>query len=337
LYSTPMKNSDKPWELRESEFPSEGDIGEQARFLLRYAILAPSSHNSQPWEFAVEDEKVLVYADESEWLEVADADKRELYFSVGCALENLLVATDHFGLGATVDYLSEDSSKVAEVTLDTDGSSSYPTELFRAITERRTNHNVYHDRRIEDDVLDSLERTVEEDGVELLKVMGGEEMEKITELQTRADEKQFDDPAYRKELGRWIGSGALGANWLMARVGQLAVTHLDLGESEGEKNSKLLKSAPVIAFVATSTDDREARVKAGQAFERLFLKATSEGVAVHPMNQILQVPELKDELTKLLSPADTNFQLMFRLGYAPSEDERRPRKSAESVLRAPEQ
>jgi nitroreductase len=321
--------------VRESEFPSEGDIEEKAEFLLRYAVLAPSSHNSQPWEFAVEDEKVHVYADESEWLEVADADKRELYFSVGCALENLLVAVDRFGLGTTVDY-SEGTSKVAEVTFGTDTASSYPSELFQAITERRTNHKVYHEEQIEEDVLDSLEQTAEGDGVELLKVTDGEEKEEITELQTRADKKQFDDPDYRKELGRWIGSGALGANWLMARVGQLAVTHLDLGESEGEKNSKLLNSAPVIAFVATSTDDREARVKAGQAFERLFLSATSEGIAVHPMNQILQVPELKEELTNLLSPADTNLQLMFRLGYAPPEDDRRPRKPVKSVLREPE-
>jgi nitroreductase len=330
-----MKNSDKPWRVRESEFPSNGNIEEKAEFLLRYAVLAPSSHNSQPWEFAVEDEKVHVYADESEWLEVADADKRELYFSVGCALENLLVAVDRFGLGTTVDY-SEGTSKVAEVTFGTDTASSYPSELFQAITERRTNHKVYHEEQIEEDVLDSLEQTAEGDGVELLKVTDGEEKEEITELQTRADKKQFDDPDYRKELGRWIGSGALGANWLMARVGQLAVTHLDLGESEGEKNSKLLNSAPVIAFVATSTDDREARVKAGQAFERLFLSATSEGIAVHPMNQILQVPELKEELTNLLSPADTNLQLMFRLGYAPPEDDRRPRKPVESVLREPE-
>jgi nitroreductase len=278
---------------------------------------------------------VHVYADESEWLEVADADKRELYFSVGCALENLLVAVDRFGLGTTVDY-SEGTSKVAEVTFGTDTASSYPSELFQAITERRTNHKVYHEEQIEEDVLDSLEQTAEGDGVELLKVTDGEEKEEITELQTRADKKQFDDPDYRKELGRWIGSGALGANWLMARVGQLAVTHLDLGESEGEKNSKLLNSAPVIAFVATSTDDREARVKAGQAFERLFLSATSEGIAVHPMNQILQVPELKEELTNLLSPADTNLQLMFRLGYAPPEDDRRPRKPVKSVLREPE-
>jgi nitroreductase len=330
-----MKNSDKPWEVRESEFPTGGDIEEKAEFLIRYAVLAPSSHNSQPWEFAVEDEEVRVYADESEWLEVADADKRELYFSVGCALENLLIVADRFGLGATVEYF-EDSSKVAEVTFGTDTPSSYPSKLFQAITERRTNHKVYHEEQTEEDVLDSLERTFEGDGVELLKVTDGDEKKKITELQTRADEKQFDDPDYRKELGRWIGSGALGANWLMARVGQLAVTHLDLGEAEGDKNSKLLKSAPVIAFVATSTDDRETRVKAGQAFERLFLKATSEDIAVHPMNQILQVPELKDELTELLSPADTNLQLMFRLGYAPPEDGRRPRKPVESVLREPE-
>lgn len=71
------------WNLDADEFLSMGDIEEQATFLLLYAILAPSSHNSQPWEFTVTGNEIAVGADESRWLEVADPEKRELYISVG--------------------------------------------------------------------------------------------------------------------------------------------------------------------------------------------------------------------------------------------------------------
>jgi nitroreductase len=50
------------------------------------------------------DQSIEIYADESRWLKIADADKRELYISVGCALENLLVAAEHFGYKTEVDY-----------------------------------------------------------------------------------------------------------------------------------------------------------------------------------------------------------------------------------------
>ncbi|MFC7136860.1 nitroreductase family protein [Halobaculum litoreum] len=44
------------WRVDADGFPAGGTVAEQARFLLRYAVLAPSSHNTQPWSFAVDDD-----------------------------------------------------------------------------------------------------------------------------------------------------------------------------------------------------------------------------------------------------------------------------------------
>ena len=35
-----------PWAITEQDFPVAGSVEEQLRFLLGYAILAPSSHNT---------------------------------------------------------------------------------------------------------------------------------------------------------------------------------------------------------------------------------------------------------------------------------------------------
>ena len=40
-----------PWEIKESDYPAGAKPEEKLKFLLRYAILAPSSHNSQLWKF----------------------------------------------------------------------------------------------------------------------------------------------------------------------------------------------------------------------------------------------------------------------------------------------
>ena len=105
------------WNIKESDFPINSSSEEKLTFLLNYAILAPSSHNSQPWKFNVTNDEILVFADKSRWLQVADADQRELYISLGCALENLIIAADHFGYNCSVAYFPGEKDLVAKVVL----------------------------------------------------------------------------------------------------------------------------------------------------------------------------------------------------------------------------
>ena len=325
-----------------AEFPATGPPEARAAFLLEYAILAPSSHNSQPWTFEVDENVIRVHADRSRQLTVADPDGRELYLSVGCALENLLITAERVGLGYTVEYVpgterpatSEDGPQhVATVRLDTASPAPEPElDLFEAITERHTNHQPYEATPVPDALLEQFERDATAAGLGLELVTDQTLRDAIAALQTRADERQFDDPAYREELGYWIGTGALGANWLTARIGQLAVRHLDMGEREGQKNSKLVTSAPVVAVLTAETDVTETWLEAGRVFERIALRAASEGLAVHPMSQILEVAELRDELVALLGLGTASPLHLFRLGYAEPDGTRTPRRPVDEVV-----
>ena len=95
-----------PWKIRESDFSSMTSFEEKVKFLLKYAVLAPSSHNTQPWKFAIKDERIKVSADLTCALKVADPDERELFISVGCALTNLTIAAKRFGYGRVGGGLS---------------------------------------------------------------------------------------------------------------------------------------------------------------------------------------------------------------------------------------
>jgi nitroreductase len=41
------------WNVSERQFPKDGTKTEQLKFILNYAILSPSSHNTQPWLFKI--------------------------------------------------------------------------------------------------------------------------------------------------------------------------------------------------------------------------------------------------------------------------------------------
>ena len=161
--------SSEVWDIKESDFPANGSSEEKLTFLLRYAILAPSSHNTQPWRFDVNDSEIKVFADKNKWLSVADADQRELYISIGCALENLLVAAEHFGYGINVIYFPENEDEVALVKLNPNSSLSIHQDprLFQAILSRHTNRMPYESKGGLEDTLFVLHNYSIEQGIQL--------------------------------------------------------------------------------------------------------------------------------------------------------------------------
>ena len=325
-----------PWRVVERSFPAGRDRARKLGFLLKYAILAPSSHNTQPWKFEINEDVVRVYANEERWLRVADADKRELYTSVGCALENLIVAAEHFGYGASVDYFPERHNRhpVAEVRLLPSGRPSpfREPELFDAITTRHTNHKAYEPRDISVDDRLRLQACVVEDGISLYLIDDLDTRRAVDKLVNRADAVLFADPDFRRELGYWIGQGVFGTPWLIGKLSQLAVSYLDLGDWVGKSDSDLLMSAPVLGLICSKENDRETQIKVGQAFERIYLKAASLGISLQPMSQLTEVPEIKAELAELIAVRDEFAQQPFRLGYAEPERHHTPRRPIEEAM-----
>src|SRR5947209_13011379 len=148
------------WQVMAHNFPRARGEAQKLAFLLRYAVLAPSSHNTQPWKFAIGRHEIVLFVNKDRWLRVADTDQRELYTSIGCALENLLIAAEHFGYRHHVTYFPEPANLqlIATVEFLANGQPApfRPPELFEAINCRHTNHKRYEDRQIADTALQTL-------------------------------------------------------------------------------------------------------------------------------------------------------------------------------------
>ena len=326
----------RPWEIRASDFPAAGGVREQLEFLLRYAILAPSSNNSQPWRFAIDGDCVRILLDDRFWLRVCDPDRREMHLSVGCALENLLVAAEHFGFGHRVDYVAGagDPSLVAVVQFARGGSPSAhrPPVLFEMLTVRQTSHRPHQDRPLDDTVLSGLQSRCVEEGIVLRLYADRPTRRAFSSMVVRGDLLQFADPAFRRELSAWIGQGVLGTPWLTSQLLRLLVCYLDIGRTQSRRDSELVLSSPLMGVLASTREDRTIQVQVGQVYERLSLAATALGIRAQPMSQAVEVPELMEELTRLISPPVLFPQHPFRLGYAASERRRTLRRPLSAVL-----
>jgi hypothetical protein len=70
-------------------------VEDELRFAVEQAVLAPSSHNTQPWQFRLDGDTVELYADRDRVMHVIDPQDRELVISCGAALLNIELAIQH--------------------------------------------------------------------------------------------------------------------------------------------------------------------------------------------------------------------------------------------------
>jgi nitroreductase len=326
------KGSLQAYDIKESDFPANGTTEDKLGFLLNYAVLAPSSHNSQPWNFNVSKDEIRLYGDERRWLQVADADKREYYISSGCAIENLVIAAEHFGYTCQTTYFPGEKDLVAVIKLSPRIQPVPDPWLFHAILSRQTNAGPYINRIVSDEDLEKLKIQFLNQSIQIRFISDSRIKTGFRDLVVRTDQIQYADVNFKSELGRWLGQGVMGPTGVQALIDQIFVVFLDAGPEQIRKDIELVNSTPTLGIIITKENDRESMVLAGQAFERLWLAATALGLTVHPMSQPLEVPETKTELSRLLAPLSGNVQQIFLLGYAKTEKEPTVRRPLEDVM-----
>ena len=91
-------------------------------------------------------------------------------------------------------------------------------------------------------------------------------------------------------------------------------------------------SAPVLGVICSERNDRETQVKVGRVLERIYLTAGALGLSIQPLSQIIEVADVRRELTQLIPGNRAFAQQPFRLGYAEPEREHTPRRRLEEGL-----
>lgn len=333
-----------PWAVAEAEFPWTGRAAERLAFCVRYAVLAPSGHNTQPWRFKIERDVVELWADRSRALPVVDPEGRELAISCGAALYHLRLAIRHYGHAGEVEILPDPLKPdlLARVRLGELYEATDAEELlFLMIPRRRTNRQPFADKAVPDALLSSLRTAAAQEGAWLHVVDDSRTRTALTDLIAEGDRLQWHDPDFRRELAEWtrtnrtrshdgIPGYAMGVNGVASYAGPLVVRTFDLGEKQAEKDRRLVEGAPAVAVLGTGEDTPAAWLAAGQALARVLLRARVERVWASFQNQPVEVPGLRSQVPGLIGR--TGFpQMILRLGYGP-EPVPTPRRGAGEVV-----
>lgn len=327
-----------PWLIDESDFYEIDDARAQVEFLLRYAVLAPSGHNTQPWSFRITKTSVEVFADPSRRLPIADPHNREHLMSVGAAITNFRVAAAHFGFDSRVCHHTGEGPVATIELCETCNPDPALRGLFSAIPRRHTNRSSFDRRPLDPETLERLIPFVE--NCELTRFVVPHERTRIAELVEEADRRLLANEAFRNELADWVRANessdadgmtadAFGIPGPLSAFAPWLVRTLDLGEERGRADRQLTEEAAGL-IVITSDEDRASLIRAGEALERLLLALTALGVQYAFLNQPVQVPELRRELWNLIRTPKAP-QLLLRIGYAPPVRRAMPRRPVTAV------
>jgi hypothetical protein len=340
-----MSTDDDPWAIDAACYPPTGEA-EQLRFLVGYAVLAPSSHNTQPWQFRVAAERVEVWSDPMRFLPRIDPDRRQLFMSCGAALFNLRIAMRRFGNDAEVERLP-DPRRPDLLAVVTRGPTRDPDTrdlaLFNAIPRRRTNRERFLERPIGHDLGEEIMAEAVHEGAWMERLHPHDKLD-VADAISDADLRQYADDAYRRELARWLvprGSDRRDGVPMVKRkaellttlpiAGPLAVRNLDRGPEISDREAELTIDAPMVGVLGTEEDDPLAWLIAGEALQAVFLRATSSGVAMSFLNQVVEDPALRRRIAEATG-RDGFPQLVLRFGFGPTQPAT-PRRPVADVLR----
>lgn len=291
------------------------------------AVKAPSGHNTQPWIFVITENSIVLKPDFNVALPVVDPDNRELYISLGCALENLLIAARHFGYEAWVNESSPGGISVGLAKNNEVAGSS----LFSQIEKRQTNRAVYAGEKIPSRILERLKSVRRENQIQFyFAEIGSPLADTLAGYIGKGNTIQMSDQAFKEELLSWMrfnkkqvgecGDGLsydVFGNPPLPRWMAKTIVHWFLKPDKQNKSdqAKIASSSHLVVFT-TQDNTIEEWIDLGRTLQRFLLEATEAGIACAHLNQACEVPELSGQMRDLL-PINREYPtLMLRMGYA---------------------
>ncbi len=305
-----------------------GDAAATLRELVRYATLAPSSHNTQCWKFRVQERAITIEPDLSRRCPAVDPDDHHLFVSLGCAAENLVHAALANGLKAEA---MAGATSTGGIILNLDAAPALASPLYQAIVDRQCTRGDYDGKPVSADELRLLEQAGSGKGIRIMLLTQRPAMEKVLDYVVAGNDAQMRDPAFMKELKAWIRfskdqavlsgdglfSGSSGSPNLPPWLGSPLMSLFFTEKSETEKYTRQIRSSSGIAVFVSEAADKTHWVEAGRCYERFALQGAALGIRNAFLNQPVEVATIRPQFAAWLGVGNMRPDLVVRFGRGP--------------------
>jgi hypothetical protein len=323
--------------------------GAQARYLLGFSVLAPSTHNSVPqlYELDLAGQAIGILLDRRRVLPASDPSGRQALISVGCAIENLQLAAAQYGIASTwqpLPGLAEASSssltggppvRLGRVLFG--GASPAPAEpareaALRSLLERRTlRAELDASRSLPEELLGELRAAAAAEKVVLSVFQSPTEKFAWGKLEEAALKHKLEQEAFRHELGHWILNnddetserGMRGREFgfddricreLALQLRGEAALHGDQLALMARGGRLGLASASAVCALSSGEDHPAQLLDVGRVYQRCSLAAWRRGFVQAVHSAICEVSHVRAMCRATLLRTAGAPSLSFRLG-----------------------
>ncbi|MBV5314256.1 MAG: hypothetical protein JZU47_13220 [Prolixibacteraceae bacterium] len=302
--------------------------------ILHYASLAGSSHNSQPWKVEVfPNDSIVVFADASRLLKVVDPKGIELFISVGAFTENLDIAANSLGYKTEItlhDTGINSAGSVASVKLVKTSLPQKPENLKEL--ELRTTLRIPFDTMEIKNIDRGKLVSIAPENIILVpsnspegRFIAKKELEAYT-IQAWQKDAQDELASWMRFSNKDVNSkrdGLTPAGIGIKGIGGFVVRNFMKPEdskkesfvkSGVEKTQKQVENCGGWIIISTEKEDASEWINVGRIYERINIQCRSLNLGFHPMNQIIEVQPIYQEVNdKMVSGRKIRF--VARIGY----------------------
>jgi 4-cresol dehydrogenase (hydroxylating) len=348
--------------------------------LVRAAVLAPTPDNNQPWRFVTRGDELLIYLVPEETLP-SDVHAMSDLTGLGAAIENISIAALQAGYTACVEYLAppairtaEDACQpVASIRLTAGGD---PDPFAPYLAQRCTCRRLYSTRPVAADRLARLSAATDRFAdVQIDWITDRPRVRALSRLISTTDLVRFQCETFHNEVFRQLRFSPEevertrdGLDWrtlelppgaglllrLLSPWNRMRWVHrLGLGRLLTLPSVLSMRKSGAIGVLSVPEATATNYLRGGQAFQRVWLAATAEGLSLQPIGspgvffahfEQLGGERLSTRQREMVGTAMGRFQellpqvqgrvvqIAFRVGWSRAPRFRSLRRAAEDAL-----
>lgn len=332
------KENYSAWHINPKDFSEEWTEAQKLEFFARYAVLAPSGHNTQPWRFAFDGQTLLLKADYNRRLPYSGVQANEPYVSLGACLGVLELAAQGFGYKITTRYALQDDT-VAIIRI-TDKIVADPT-LLDAIVHRVSNRSYYETDPLPETLIQSIAKS-ESQQVSTHAISDKADIAYVADLTTKATLTTFADKEFRAELSKWVRNNITrqrdgmpgfvqGIPTPVSLFAKHIVKRLNVSKDQAKKDSGRVLHSANLVVVTIHNPSETALMDGGKVYAKVCIRAQQQHIATTGVGAAIIEPETTREMVEKFGLPGKPIAII-RLGKASKRAKHTPRWPLAKVL-----
>jgi hypothetical protein len=309
----------------------EGRISSDVFEILKYASLAPSGHNMQPWFVKIKSQnEFIVGSDKERWLNAVDPENREAMLSIGAFIENLCSAASALGYESQVQVIAKNINESDIVSIKLKKSKTDGFDL-KKISLRRTVKKGYLPKELESGDVKKI--TEIWPGYIFYFARNTDHSKCLMDWTIESYTYQSWRDDAQKELANCIrftkddavkyGYGLTPEGMeIQGIAGWYVRNFMNSGDVMGKSfreqgidmYSDTAKEGAGWIIITSKGSNLGDLIEAGRLFQRMALTVREMNIALHPMTQILEEKKWRDQMTAMHEPGVLP-QFVLRVGY----------------------